>query len=58
MSSDSVIRLQAFKTIFVFRPKIDYFRRPKMTKFSSGHFSLVYVPRGLGVSKKSIGNHF
>ena len=30
----------------------------KMTKFSSGHFSLVYVPKDPGVSKISFGNHF
>ena len=29
-----------------------------MTKFSSGHFSLVFVLRDVGVSKKALGNHF
>ena len=29
-----------------------------MTKFSSEHFLLVYVPRDSGVTKNSIGNHF
>ena len=29
-----------------------------MTKFLSRHFSVVYVPRDLGVSKNSLKNHF
>ena len=29
-----------------------------MTKFSSGHVSLVFVLSNVGVSKKSLGNHF
>ena len=29
-----------------------------MTKFLSGHFSLLYVPRDLGVSENSLRNHF
>ena len=54
---ETLIRLEAFKRIFVFCPKLDFFSKglvqgfwSKMTKFSSGHFSLLYVPRDLGVS--------
>ena len=53
---DTLIRLEAFKTIFVFCRKSDFFLRlvhgfwSKMTKFSSQHFSLLYAPRDLGVS--------
>ena len=39
--SDALNRLEAFKRKFV--------SRPKMTKFRSGHYSLAYVPRDLGV---------
>ena len=66
--SDTLIRLEAFKIIFVFRPKMEFFPRekmvffhgfwPKMNKFKSHHFSLVYVPKDLGMSKNSLGNHF
>ena len=64
--SDTLIRLKDLKRIFVFRPKIDFFLRrikahafwPKMTKLSSGHFSLVYVPTDPGVSKNALRNHF
>ena len=58
--SDILIRLEAFKRIFVFCPKIDFFprcksmvfgkKKKKMTKFLTRHFSLVYVPSDLGVS--------
>ena len=55
--SDKLIRLKTLKRIFVFRPKIDFLLKgqpmlfnEKMTKFLSGHFSLVYVPRDPGVS--------
>ena len=51
--SDTLIRLKAFKRIFLFRPKIDLFPRGKSMSFGqkrSGHFSLVYVPRDIGVS--------
>ena len=54
---DTLIRLEAFKRIFVFGPKIDFFSKglvqgfwSKVTKFSSWHFSLVYVPRDLDES--------
>ena len=47
--SNTLIQLEAFKRIFVFRPNIDF--------FSSRHFSLVYVPKDLGVSKTSLGNN-
>ena len=63
--SDTLIRLEALTSIFVFGANIEFFLRgksmlfwPKMTKFSSRHFLLVYFPRDLGVSKNSIGNHF
>ena len=48
---DTLIPLEAFKRIFVFRPKWTFFQGfwPKMVKFLSRHFSLVYVPRDLGV---------
>ena len=55
--SDLLIGLEAFKRIFVFCPEIDILPRgkanglgSKMTKFSSRHFPLLYVPRDLGVS--------
>ena len=54
--SDTLIRLQAFKRIFVFRPKIDFFPMGK-SKVFGWHFSLVYVPTDLGVLQNSLGNH-
>ena len=50
--SDTLIRPEAFKRVFLFRPKMDFFPWfwPKMTKVCSRHFSLVYLPRDLGVS--------
>ena len=63
--SDTLIRLEDFKRIFVFCPKIVFFPRgksmvfgQKMTKFSNRYFSVFYVPSYLGVSKNSFGNHF
>ena len=63
--SDTLIRLEAFKTIFVSRPKLDFFLRgqvhafwPNMTNFSSRHFSLVNVLRNLRVSQKFLRDHF
>ena len=54
---DILIRLEAFKRIIVFRPKIDFFPRgkstaffSKMTKFSSRHFLILHVPRDISVS--------
>ena len=32
--SDTLIRLEAFKTIFVFRPKLDFFLRGKSMLFN------------------------
>ena len=53
----SVLVGTVLKRIFVLRPKMDFFPRGKsklfwseMTKFQSEHFSLVYVPRDLGMS--------
>ena len=61
----TLFRLEPFKRIFVFRPKIDFFPKgksmifgQKLTKFSSRHFSLFYVSSDLGVSENSHGNHF
>ena len=55
--SDLLIPLEALKRIFVPSPKIDFLARSKpmvlgqkKTKFSSGPFLLLYVPRDLGVS--------
>ena len=62
--SDTLIRLNAFKRIFVFRTKNRLFAKrqvhafwPKRSKCSNGHFLLVYVPRDLGVSMNALGNH-
>ena len=55
--SDTMIHLEVFKRIFVGGPKIDFFPKglvqgfwSKMTKLLTPFFSLVYVPRDLGVS--------
>ena len=50
---DTPIGLKAFKGIFIFRPKMDFFPRGKAM-----HFSLVYVPRDLGKSKNCLHNPF
>ena len=51
--SDTLIPLEAFKRIFVFRPKLDFFSPGFMVKndhILKSAFSLLYVPRDLGVS--------
>ena len=55
---DTLVCWAAFLWIFVERPKIEYFSTggigavwPKMTKFWSRHFSLVFVPKELAVSE-------
>ena len=58
---ETLIRLEAFKRIFVFCPKIDFSLRgfcSKMCKFWSRPFSLVYVPWDVSVSQNALGNHF
>ena len=54
--SDTLIGLEAFKRIFVLRPKIDFFPSGKSTVFGEkrpnfevGSFLLVYVARDLSV---------
>ena len=55
--SDLQIRLEAFKRIFAFCPKIDFLPRGKPTVFGQklpniqvGFFLLLYVPRNISVS--------
>ena len=54
---DTLIRLEAFKRIFVFRPRNDFFRRgksmvfwSKINKYLSFNFLLLLVSRDLCVS--------
>ena len=53
--SHTLVRLEAFNRIFVFRPKIDFFPRvrprflAKNGRILKSAFSLVYVLRDLGM---------
>ena len=60
---NTLIRLKAFKIIFVFCPKSTFFQGDsprflvKNDQILKSAFSLLYVPRDLSVSQKSLGNH-
>ena len=52
--SDTLIRLETFNSIFLFRPKIDIFPRAMSRgfgqKWPNFEVSIYYVPKDLGVS--------
>ena len=62
--SDTLIRLEALKRIFVFRQKIDSFKGVRSCFLAKNDhifkwaFFTRYVPKNPGVSKNSLANHF
>ena len=57
MFSVTLIRLKAFKRIFVFRSFVCRVFLVRNDQILKSAFSLVYVPWDLGVSKNCQGNH-